>query len=93
MNYVSKNTYRLILLLEIKNSITDNQDLLNEIENIYADFDYPTDMEGFVSYKPNQDNEYYVSKHSPQDNIQHLVDKFNMFIDKEFNAVTTLNNI
>ena len=86
-------TLRLILLLEIKNSITDNQDLLNEIENIYADFDYPTDMEGFISYMPNQDNEYDVSKHSPQENIQHLVDKFNMFIDKEFNAVTTLNNI
>lgn len=86
-------TLRLILLLEIKNDINDNQDLLNKIENIYADFNYPTDMEGFISYMPSQDSEYDVSKHSPQENMQHLVDKFNIFIDKEFNAVTTLNNI
>ena len=86
-------TLRLILLLEIKNNVADNQNLLNEIENIYADFDYPTDMEGFISYMPNQDTEYDVSKHSHQENMQHLVDKFNIFIDKEFNTVTTLNNI
>lgn len=83
-------TLRLILLLEIKNNTTDNQDLLNEIENIYADFDYPSDMEGFISYMPNQDEEYDVSKHSSKENIQHLVDKFNMFTDKEYAAVTAL---
>lgn len=93
---VNKKTYalrtlRLILLLEIKENISNNDDLLDEIEKIYTDFGYPTDMEGFISYMPNQDNEYDVSKHSPQENIKHLIDQFNIFTEKEFNAVTSLN--
>lgn len=84
-------TLRFILLLEIQKNTTNNQDLLDKIEEIYVDFDYPSDMEGFIPYMPVQDDEYDVSKHSAQENIQHLVDKFNMFIDKEFNIVTSLN--
>ncbi len=84
-------TLRFILLLEIQKNATNNQDLLDEIEEIYVDFDYPSDMEGFIPYMPVQDDEYDISKHSAQENIQHLVDKFNMFIDEEFNIVTSLN--
>ena len=74
---------RFILLLEIQKNVTNNQDLLEEIENIYADFDYPSDMEGFISYMPVQCDEYDVSEHSPKENEQRLVDKFNVFMYQE----------
>ena len=79
---------RFILLLEIQKNRTDNQDLLDEIENIYADFDYPSDMEDFISYMPIRDDEYDVSEHLPQENEQRLVDKFNIFMNDEFNIIT-----
>lgn len=78
---------RFILLYEIQKNITDNQELLEEIEIIYADFDYPSDMEGFISYMPIQDDEYDVSEHSPQENEQRLIDKFNIFMNEELNIV------
>ena len=80
-------TLRYILLLEIQKNITDNQDLLDEIENIYTDFDYPSDMEVFISYMPVQEDEYDVSKHSPQENEQRLINNFNIFMSEEFNIV------
>lgn len=78
---------RLILLLEIKETAIDNQGLLDEAEKIYADFDYPLDMECFISYMPVRDDKYDVSKHSLQENLQRLADKFNMFADREFKAL------
>lgn len=84
---IAIRTLRYILLLEIQENITDNQDLLDEIENIYADFGYPSDMEGFIPYMPIQCDEYDVSKHSCQENECRLINKFNIFMSEEFNIV------
>ncbi len=84
-------TLRFILLLEIQKNITDNHDLLDEIEEVYADFDYPSDMENFISYMPIIDDEYDVSKHSSQENEQRLVEKFNIFMNNELNTITKEN--
>lgn len=83
----SIRTLRFIFLFEIQKNITDNQELLDEIENIYADFNYPSDMESFIYYMPIQDDEYDVSEHSSQENEQHLIDKFNTFMNKEFQTL------
>lgn len=82
---------RFILLYEIQRSITDNQELLEEIETIYADFNYPSDMEGFISYMPIQEAEYDVSMHSTQENEQRLINKFNIFMSEEFNILNKEN--
>ena len=54
---------RYILLSELKENVQDSKRLLSEIENIYADFDYPSDMEGFIAYMPSSDF-YNASEHS-----------------------------
>lgn len=74
---------RFILLLELQKTVDDPHTLLDKIENIYTDFGYPSDMEGFITYVPAQNNDYDVSEHSHEENEQHLIDKFNAFMDKE----------
>ena len=36
---------------------TSGQDPLDDIERVYADFGYPSDMEPFIYYMPNDDGE------------------------------------
>lgn len=88
---ISIRTLRFIILYEIQKSITDNQELLDEIETIYADFNYPSDMESFISYMPIQDDEYDTSMHSTQENEQHLIDNFNTFMNKEVKVLSGEN--
>jgi len=85
-------TLRIILLLEIQKSITDNQKLLDKIEDIYADFDYPSDMEGFISYMPAQDNEYDVLNRSSQENQQRLINSFKVFMSEELKGISPVEN-
>lgn len=73
---------RYILLSELKENAQDSQSLLAEIENIYADFDYPTDMESFIAYMPPSDS-YNTSEHSEEENIQHLIENFDSFMTNE----------
>lgn len=88
---ISVRTLRFIILFEIQKNITDNQELLDEIETVYADFNYPSDMDSFISYMPVQDDEYDVSKHSLKENEQRLIDKFNDFMNQEFGALKNSN--
>lgn len=73
---------RFVFLLDVQRKIKNNEELLEKIENIYADFDYPPDMESFISYMPVQDS-YDVSKHTEEENKQRLINKFNDFMDNE----------
>lgn len=73
---------RYIVLSELKEKIQAPDSLLSEIENIYADFDYPTDMESFIAYMPASDS-YNTSEHSEEENIQHLIQNFNSFMTNE----------
>lgn len=79
----SLRALRFVLLLELQKTTTNNQALLDAIEDIYADFDYPQDMESFISYMPVQDNEYDVSAHSSEENEQRLIRNFNDFLISE----------
>ncbi len=76
-------TLRYIILFEVKMNSNNNQILLDEIESIYADFDYPSDMENFMAYMPVTDDEYDVSNHSAKENEQRLVNNFNLFMCNE----------
>ena len=74
---------RYIILDNIQESIKDNKEILNNIENVYADFDYPSDMDSFISYMPANDYGYDVSEHTQEENEQRLIKKFNLFLSKE----------
>jgi len=71
---------RYAILLNIKRTTRGNKKLLSAIEQVYSDFDYPSDMESFISYMPVQDENYDTSMHTQKENEQRLIDNFNEFI-------------
>lgn len=81
---------RYAILKDMQRNIKGNQELLTAIEDVYADFDYPKDMEQLISYMPVQETDYDVSKHTIEENEQHLADKFNAFSESEFNWIKSL---
>ncbi|ATA25830.1 hypothetical protein BIY26_05125 [Brenneria goodwinii] len=56
-------------------------DPLGEIENIYADFDYPSEIEGFVKYMPPSDG-YDPSAHTRVENINRLMNNWEEYLEK-----------
>ena len=63
----------------------DNRDAvsdpLGEVERIYADFDYPTEIESFVSYMPVTDG-YDPSQHSIEENKVRLFSKWEQYLSE-----------
>ena len=55
-------------------------DPLAEVEMIYADFDYPIEIEGFVRYMPVTDD-YDPSHHSKEDNERRLFEIWGKYLD------------
>ncbi len=80
--YESLRILRYIILDSIKELSEGNNAVLNAVENVYADFDYPSDMDSFISYMP-ADDEYDASKHTQEENEQRLIKKLNLFLKKE----------
>lgn len=61
-------------------------ELSNSLDEIYADFDYPEDMEEFVSYMPIKDG-YKPKEHSKEENIQRKINKIDEFLDKKIREI------
>ncbi|MDR1462191.1 MAG: DUF2247 family protein, partial [Azoarcus sp.] len=55
-------------------------DPLAEVETIYADFDYPDEIESFVRYMPMTDG-YDPSQHSRKDNENRLFENWRKYLD------------
>jgi len=66
----------LAWILENKANILDP---LAEVETIYANFDYPKEIEGFVRYMPATDG-YNPSQHSKSENEQRLFEKWQRYL-------------
>lgn len=79
----AKKILRYIILDSIEQTKQDDKTILNTIENVYADFDYPEDMASFISYMPVDDTTYNPSAHTLKENEQRLIEKFNMFLKNE----------
>ena len=56
-------------------------DPLSEVESIYADFGYPPEIEGFVSYMPVTDG-YDPSVHSVEENKARLFFKWRLYLSE-----------
>ena len=52
----------------------DGQELLEAIEEVYASFDYPSDMEPFIYYMPSTDSDSSIAS---------LVAKYRLFSEEE----------
>lgn len=77
---------RYVILNYLRITIEDYNELLRKVEEVYADFDYPEDMEGFIAYMPVKDNS---SAHSVEDNKKRMInnlDKFLIVEKKEIDA-------
>lgn len=68
----------LAWLFENRNAVPDP---LSEVESIYADFDYPPEIEGFVSYMPVVDG-YDPSQHSIEENKARLFAKWELYLSE-----------
>ncbi|QLH62810.1 DUF2247 family protein [Serratia symbiotica] len=77
-----KNKWLFIVLSWLWNNRDHFEDPLNEVEIIYSDFNYPSEIEGFVKYMPPSD-EYDSSVHTQMENINHLMDNWKEYLEKE----------
>lgn len=59
------------------------KDPLQDIEKIYADFDYPHEMDSFVRFMPPTDG-YDPSAHTPAENYERLMNNWRIYVDKGF---------
>ncbi|WP_124355248.1 DUF2247 family protein [Pseudomonas chlororaphis] len=65
-------------LFENKNEIADP---LGEVELIYEDFDFPSEIESFVRYMPPLDG-YKPEEHSAQQNLERLFFNWHSFLEE-----------
>lgn len=59
----------------------DIEDPLGEVEAVYADFDYPSEIQGFVRYMPVSGN-YDPTKHALIDNEHRLFSLWQEYLDR-----------
>lgn len=74
-NGQGKDTLRLAILGSLDSK---GQKLLEEIESIYSDFDYPSEMDGFIYYMPNDEGPTSVDV---------MVARFHSFLASERNRL------
>lgn len=78
-----KRKWRFCLLSYLKMKYQDNfEELLNKVAEVYADFNYPEDMENFINYLEPKDG-FNPSQYSKKENIMRLINLFNDFMNKE----------
>ena len=80
-NSTTKQKWLLIILTWLWNNRNNFEDPLSEVEIIYADFDYPSEIEGFIKYMPPSDG-YDPSTQSEMENINHLMGKWKNYLEK-----------
>lgn len=73
--------WRYVVLVQLLDKKYGNEDLLQKIEEIYADFDYPEDMRNLIYYIPS--GTFDPTKFSREECLQRLVNLFNEFLIKE----------
>ena len=73
---------RYCTLKFLRNTIKNNKELLKKVSEIYADFGYPSEMEGFIPYMPPKDG-YDPTKYSVEENYAHMVKIFDVFLERE----------
>lgn len=90
---IEKRKWRFGILAYLKLEHQDDPEgLLNKITEVYADFDYPEDMDSFIIYLEPKDG-FNPSQHSKQDNVNRLINLFNDFMNKEHHYLQNEKNL
>ena len=74
--------WRFCIMSEACKKNLSQEELLSEIEGIYADFGYPTDMIPFIYYMPSEERDS-IDHLTPDEARRRLVDKLNQFLVEE----------
>lgn len=77
---MSEKKWLFLMLAWIFDNRTRTDDPLGEVENIYADFDYPSEVENFVRYMPVIDG-YDPSQHSSEENENRLFENWKKYLN------------
>ena len=78
----AKDKIRIAIIIYLRETEKDKARLLEQINMIYADFDYPEDMEKFISYMPICD-EFVPASRTLEDNTSYLLSKLDIFIEEQ----------
>lgn len=73
---------RVAILIFLRKTEKNIVKLIEKTDMLYADFDYPQDMEKFISYM-SVDDEYISTEHSLEENRNHLLNKLDSFINEQ----------
>ncbi|NLK76255.1 MAG: DUF2247 family protein [Clostridiales bacterium] len=75
----AKEKVRIAIIIFVRQTEKDSTKLFEQIDMIYADFDYPEDMEKFISYMP-MSGEYNPKEHSVEGNREYLQSQLDAYI-------------
>lgn len=78
----AKDKIRIAIIIYLRETEKDKARLLERIDMIYADFDYPEDMDKFISYMPFCD-EFIPASRTVEDNRNYLLSKLDNFIKEQ----------
>jgi hypothetical protein len=76
----SKMKWLFLVLAWLFEKRFELDDPLGKVEEIYADFDYPSEIESFVRYMPPTDG-YAPQEHSKEENYTRLIRKWGEFLE------------
>ncbi|GAA4018174.1 DUF2247 family protein [Actimicrobium antarcticum] len=77
---LSVRKWLFLMLAWVFENKANTDDPLSEVETIYADFDYPSEIENFVRYMPVTDD-YDSSKHSIEENENRMFSNWKKYLD------------
>lgn len=83
---LSLRRWRYVLMQEAIKKHADQEQLLVDIERLWADFEYPDDMRHLIYYMPPADG-YNPKLHSAEENRGRLVQLAVVFLERESQAV------
>ena len=80
---LEKRKWRFGILAYLKRKHqNDFEELLYKVAEVYADFNYPEDMDSFINYLEPKDG-FNPSQYSKEENVIRLINLFNDFMKKE----------
>ncbi|UTR15705.1 DUF2247 family protein [Salipaludibacillus sp. LMS25] len=77
--------FGILAYLKMKHQ-EDFEELLNKVTEVYADFDYPEDMDSFINYLEPKDN-FNPLHYSKEENVSRLINLFNDFMNQEYHSL------
>ena len=80
--------WRYCIVKTLKEQEHDISVLFDKVEIIYADFNYPVEMIGFIKYMPT-DNLYNSANYSKEESEQRMIDEIDGFIKSEWSYITS----